>query len=616
MYFNRKDSVRCNLILLSAEKVSKSFSEKVLLHHVSLYLSDADKVGIIGINGTGKTTLLNLLAGQTSPDEGTISKASGARIAYLRQNPVFDKDLSLLSIVLQNIEKQAQDESIHEAKTILTKLGFFDFDMNTSHMSEGEKKRVAIAQALMSPCELLILDEPTNHLDSHMVQWLETFLQRYRGAMVMVTHDRYFLERVTNRIVEISAGSLYTYEGNYSQFLLQKAQREEMEIASQRKNRSLYKRELEWMQRGARARSTKSKGRIERFNALQDGVTAAPEAFVMDSVTSRLGKKIIEINNISKFFGERCILRNFSHVLLRDARIGIVGRNGCGKSTLMKMLVGDITPDSGSVVRGATVKIGYLSQMWDMPPDDMRVIDYIKEEAGEITTNEGVISAAKMLERFLFPSIVQWTQVSKLSGGEKRRLFMLRILMGAPNVLLLDEPTNDLDTDTLTILEEYLESFNGAIITVSHDRYFLDKVVDMIFEFRDGGDIRQYTGGYSEYLNKREPETGDANAAPAAQKDKAISVEPSRLPSKSAKLKFTFAEQREFSTIDADIATLEAKLRQAEENVELYASDYEKLLAALAEKGRLEAALTQMMNRWVYLNELAEKIERQRIGVE
>ena len=604
------------MILLSAEKVSKSFSEKVLLHHVSLYLSDADKVGIIGINGTGKTTLLNLLAGQTSPDEGTISKASGARIAYLRQNPVFDKDLSLLSIVLQNIEKQAQDESIHEAKTILTKLGFFDFDMNTSHMSEGEKKRVAIAQALMSPCELLILDEPTNHLDSHMVQWLETFLQRYRGAMVMVTHDRYFLERVTNRIVEISAGSLYTYEGNYSQFLLQKAQREEMEIASQRKNRSLYKRELEWMQRGARARSTKSKGRIERFNALQDGVTAAPEAFVMDSVTSRLGKKIIEINNISKFFGERCILRNFSHVLLRDARIGIVGRNGCGKSTLMKMLVGDITPDSGSVVRGATVKIGYLSQMWDMPPDDMRVIDYIKEEAGEITTNEGVISAAKMLERFLFPSIVQWTQVSKLSGGEKRRLFMLRILMGAPNVLLLDEPTNDLDTDTLTILEEYLESFNGAIITVSHDRYFLDKVVDMIFEFRDGGDIRQYTGGYSEYLNKREPETGDANAAPAAQKDKAISVEPSRLPSKSAKLKFTFAEQREFSTIDADIATLEAKLRQAEENVELYASDYEKLLAALAEKGRLEAALTQMMNRWVYLNELAEKIERQRIGVE
>ncbi len=604
------------MILLSAEKVSKSFSEKVLLHHVSLYLSDADKVGIIGINGTGKTTLLNLLAGQTSPDEGTIIKASGARIAYLRQNPVFDKDLSLLSIVLQNIEKQAQDESIHEAKTILTKLGFFDFDMNTSHMSEGEKKRVAIAQALMSPCELLILDEPTNHLDSHMVQWLETFLQRYRGAMVMVTHDRYFLERVTNRIVEISAGSLYTYEGNYSQFLLQKAQREEMELATQRKNRSLYKRELEWMQRGARARSTKSKGRIERFNALQDGVTAAPEAFVMDSVTSRLGKKIIEINNISKFFGERCILRDFSHVLLRDARIGIVGRNGCGKSTLMKMLAGDITPDSGSVVRGATVKIGYLSQMWDMPPDDMRVIDYIKEEAGEITTNEGVISAAKMLERFLFPSNVQWTQVSKLSGGEKRRLFMLRILMGAPNVLLMDEPTNDLDTDTLTVLEEYLESFNGAIITVSHDRYFLDKVVDTIFEFRDGGDIRQYTGGYSEFLNKREPETGDANAAPVTQKEKATSVEPSRLPSKPAKLKFTFAEQREFSTIDADIATLEAKLRQAEENVELYASDYEKLLAALAEKGRLEAALTQMMNRWVYLNELAEKIERQRIGVE
>jgi ATP-binding cassette subfamily F protein uup len=603
------------LILLSAEKISKSFPDKVILQKASLYLSDTDKVGIIGINGTGKTTLLNLLAGLTSPDEGTITRASGARIAYLQQNPVFDNSLSLLSIVLQNTDKQKLDESAHEAKTILTKLGFFDFDINTSSMSEGEKKRVAIAQTLMSPCELLILDEPTNHLDSHMVQWLETFLQRYRGAMIMVTHDRYFLERVTSRIVEINAGALYTYDGNYSQFLMQKAQREEMELATQRKNRSLYRRELEWMQRGARARSTKSKGRIERFNALQDGVTVAPEAFAMDSVSSRLGKKIIEINNVSKSFGERCIIKDFSYVLLRDARVGIIGRNGCGKSTLVKMMAGVLQPDLGSVVRGATVKIGYLSQMWDTPPDDMRVIDYIKEEAGEIATNEGVISAAKMLERFLFPSSVQWTQVRKLSGGEKRRLFLLRILMGAPNVLLLDEPTNDLDTDTLTVLEEYLEGFSGAVVTISHDRYFLDKVVDTIFEFRDGGDIRQYTGGYSDYLEKREPETGEADAVTSAKMDKAKSIEPSRSPSKPVKLRFTFAEQREFSTIDADILALEDHLRQAAEDIELYASDYEKLMPVLAEKGRLETALAEKMNRWVYLNELAERIASERPGM-
>jgi ATP-binding cassette subfamily F protein uup len=482
-------------------------------------------------------------------------------------------------------------------------------------MSEGEKKRVAIAQTLMSPCELLLLDEPTNHLDSTMVQWLETFLKRYRGAIVMVTHDRYFLERVTSRIVEIDAGELYAYEGNYSQFLARKAQREEMELATQRKNRSLYRRELEWMQRGARARGTKSKSRIERFNALQDGTTAVPEAFAMESVSSRLGKQIIEISHVSKSFGDRCVIKDFSHVLLRDARVGIIGRNGCGKSTLMKMIAGVLSPDSGSVVRGATVKIGYLSQMWDTLPADLRVIDYIKEEAGEVATSEGMISAAKMLERFLFPSSVQWTPVGKLSGGEKRRLFLLRILMGAPNILLLDEPTNDLDTDTLTVLEEYLENFSGAVVTVSHDRYFLDKVVDTIFEFRDGGNIRQYTGGYSDYLEKLEPEAGDADAAFPAKVDKAKTIEPARAPSKPPKLKFTFSEQREYTTIDADIASLEEELRKAEEDVERYASDYEKLMNVLSEKERLEAALAEKMNRWVYLNELAERIAGERPGM-
>lgn len=596
------------MILLSAERISKGFPDKMLLEDVSLYINDTDKVGIIGINGTGKTTLLNLLAGQTKPDKGTISRASGTRIAYLQQNPVFDKDLSLLSIVLLNTDKQIQDESVYMAKSILTKLGFLDFDMNTGNMSEGEKKRVAIAQTLMSPCELLILDEPTNHLDNHMVQWLETFLQRYKGAMIMVTHDRYFLERVINRIVEIDAGQLFTYEGNYSQFLMLKAQDEEMALSTQRKNRSLYKRELEWMQRGARARSTKSKERIQRFNALQDGMVAASSTMTMDSVSARLGKLIIEVDQISKSYDGRCLVKDFSHMLTRDARIGIIGRNGCGKSTLIKMMAGVIPPDCGNVVHGATVNIGYLSQVWDLPPDDMRVIDYIKEEAGEIATNEGVISAAKMLERFLFTPDVQWTPVSKLSGGEKRRLFLLRILIGAPNVLFLDEPTNDLDTDTLTVLEEYLESFAGAVVTISHDRYFLDKTVDTIWEFRDGGEIRQYTGGYSDYLEKREPEMDDSDTSPAVKKDKTNSTSQSNMSSRPAKAKFTFAQQREFSNIDADIAALEEQLSRAEQDLERFASDYEKLLPILAKKEKLQNELEEKMHRWVFLNELAEKI--------
>ncbi len=602
------------MILLSAEKISKSYPGKVLLDKASLYINDNDKIGIIGINGMGKTTLLNIIAGKTAPDEGTVSKSSGIRIAYLQQNPVLDKNLSVLSIVLHNADPHVRDNLAHEAKTILTKLGFFNFDINTSAMSEGEKKRVAIAQALMSPCELMILDEPTNHLDSDMVQWLETYLQRYRGAIVMVTHDRYFLERVTNRIAEIDAGALFAYDGNYSRFLAGKVQREMDEQAAQRKNRSLYRRELEWMQRGARARSTKSKDRIERFNALQDGTVASAATLAMDSVSSRLGKKVIEIDRISKSFGERCLVRDFSHLLLRNERVGIIGPNGSGKSTLIKMMAGILAPDSGSVEHGTTVKIGYLSQTGDVPPEDMRVIDYIKEVAGEVVTDEGTLSAAKMLEKFLFPSSVQWTPVNRLSGGEKRRLYLLRVLMSAPNVLLLDEPTNDLDTDTLTVLEEYLAGFSGAVVTISHDRYFLDKIVDTIFEFRDGGEIRRYTGNFSDYLAKREPEATTAETASSAPMDKAASAEPSRSPSRPPKLKLTFSEQRELSTIDEDIAALELGLRLVEEEVEINASNYEKLMPAIAEKERLASALVDKMNRWVYLNELVEQINSRQPG--
>lgn len=604
------------MILLSADKISKGFADRVLLDQVSLFLNDTDKVGIIGVNGTGKTTLLNLLAGKSTPDEGAITRASGARIAYLQQNPVFDPAISLLSIVLAHVDEQAKEASAHEAKTILTQLGFYDFDENTASMSEGEKKRVAIAQTLMSPCELLILDEPTNHLDSHMVQWLESYLKRYRGAIVMVTHDRYFLERVTNRIVEIDGGSLYSHDGNYSHYLERKAQREEMELASQRKNRSLYKKELEWMSRGARARSTKSKSRIERFDVLEEAVSATndAEALKMESLSARLGKKIIELEHVSKGYEDRCLVKDFSLVLPRDARIGIIGRNGCGKSTLIKMMAGELQPDEGSVDRGATVKIGYLSQMWATPPADMRVIDYIKEEASEIVTADGVISASKMLERFLFPSGAQWTQVQKLSGGEKRRLFLLRILMGAPNVLLLDEPTNDLDTDTLTVLEDYLETFSGAVVTISHDRYFLDKAVDTILEIREGGEVRRYNGGYSDYLQKREPQDEEGQGLEPVKATKEKTAEASRVDTRPAKAKFSFSQQREYAGIEDEIAALEERLERAGEDVDRFASDYEKLLPAIAQKESLEAQLAEKMDRWVYLSELAQKIEDQRTG--
>ena len=598
-------------MLLSAEKLSKSYTEKKLMDEVSFYLNESDKVGVIGKNGTGKSTLLNILAERDFPDEGNISKSTGVRISYLEQNPVFKDGLSLLQNVFDDSDMHKKQTMEYEAKSILTKMGFTDLDIDTKNLSGGEKKRVALARALVKPCEILILDEPTNHLDNQMVLWLETYLKRFNGAIVMVTHDRYFLDRVTNRIVEIDQGKLYSYDANYSLFLELKAQREEMYTATQRKSRALFKKELEWMQRGPRARGTKSKSRVERFEELSRGNEVSLNKLEMDSVAARLGKKTIEINDVSKSFGGQCLVKNFIHFVMRDARIGFIGKNGCGKSTLIKMIAGDIEPDSGYVVRGDTVKIGYLSQEWDenskYEDNQMKVIDYIKEVAQQVVTADGTISASQMLERFLFPPDLQWNPIGRLSGGEKRRLNLLRVLIEAPNILFLDEPTNDLDIETLTILEDYLERFNGAVIVVSHDRYFLDKVVDTIFEFRDGGELKQYSGGYSDYLEKREL---DFELAQGVETRKKPSESPEKARnSKPAKLKFTFKEQRDYDAIESEIADLDARLSLLAEEIELYASNYEKLITLLEKKEKLEAEMSLKMERWVYLNELAEKIQ-------
>ncbi|MCL2775003.1 MAG: ABC-F family ATP-binding cassette domain-containing protein [Oscillospiraceae bacterium] len=592
------------MILLSAEKISKSYSEKKLISDVSLYLNKNDKVGIIGINGAGKSTLLNILAGKEMSDEGKISKYSAAKISYLEQNPAFDINLSLIEIVFKDLDEETKQAKEYEAKTILTKLGFTNFDINANNLSGGEKKRVAIARALVNPCEILILDEPTNHLDSQMILWLENYLKSYNGAIVMVTHDRYFLDRVVNRIVEIDDGTLYSYDGGYSRYLELKMQRAEMESATRRKDRSLFKKELEWMQRGARARGTKSKSRIARFETLSDGNTSVTEKLEMDSVSTRLGKKTIEIKDVSKSFDGHCLIKNFSHIIMKDARIGIIGKNGSGKTTLMKIITGTLELDSGEIVYGDTVKIGYVLQEWETPPEQMKVIDYIKEAGEQVVTNDGIISASKMLEKFLFPSYLQWNTINKLSGGEKRRLYLLKTLMEAPNILFLDEPTNDLDTLTLTVLENYLESFSGAVVAISHDRYFLDKVVNTIFELDGDGIIKQYNGGYSDYLEKRE-------SLPADKMPVKLSIEPQKIkPVRTQKPKFTFNEQREYDTIENDIADLEQQLNFTKDEIEKHSSDYGKLVQFLDEKEKIEAELSLKMDRWVYLNNLAEKITK------
>ena len=595
------------MVLCSAVDISKSYSEKILLKDISLYISEGDKIGVVGVNGTGKSTFLKIIAGTETPDSGTVSKAGGLRVGYLPHNPVFGDDTTILEQVFRGASQEIKEMKEHEAKTILTKLGLTDFDKEVSLLSGGEKKRVSIASALIHPSDLLILDEPTNHIDSAMVEWLEKYLQKYTGAILMVTHDRYFLDRVTNEIVEIDGGCLYSYDANYSSFLELKAQREEMEIGSERKRRSFLRRELEWMQRGPRARGTKSKARIDRFNELSEKEgPAAAQKLDLSSATTRLGKKTVYLNQISKSFDGKPIIKDLEYILLRDDRIGILGKNGCGKSTLLKLICGKLAPDTGTVETGDTVKIGYFSQECEEMDPSLRVIDYIRDAAENIVTVDGTLTASQMLEKFLFPGREQWNTIGRLSGGERRRLFLLRTIMDAPNILLLDEPTNDLDITTLMILEDYLEGFNGAVVTVSHDRYFLNKIAERIFVFQDDATIKQVPGGYAEYLQDYEETSKPPVHKTPAKKRSAQDGRTKDRPQR--KTKFTFREQQDYDAIEGVIADLEKRLEEVKAGIEQEASNYIRLEELLKEQAALEAALNEKMERWLYLNDIAEKI--------
>ncbi|MGI5957930.1 MAG: ABC-F family ATP-binding cassette domain-containing protein [Massiliimalia sp.] len=593
-------------MLLSAEKISKSYTLKPLLTQVSLFLNQGDKVGVVGVNGTGKSTFLKILAGQEVPDEGTVTLSGGAVVSYLPQNPDFSQHRSVLEQVLAGCGTNAYEGKEYEAKSILNQLGITDFSQDVTCLSGGQKKRVAIAAALLTPCQILILDEPTNHIDNAMVQWLENYLQSYKGAVVMVTHDRYFLDRVTNRIVELDKGALYSYDCNYTGFLERKAQREEMEAASQRKRQALLRTELQWVQRGPRARGTKSRYRLERYEELknQPGVTEQ-STLELSSISSRLGKKIVEAKGIQKSYGTETIIRDFDFLLLRDARIGIIGPNGCGKSTLLKILAGEIVPDQGTVSVGETVRFGYFSQEWEKMDPQQKVIDYVRDHGEYVQTTEGTVTASQMLERFLFPPDLQWNTIGRLSGGEQRRLYLLGVLMKAPNVLLLDEPTNDLDIQTLMILEEYLEHFSGAVIAVSHDRYFLDKIAQKILAFEGNGEIREYLGGYTDYYEEHE------QIQLTKEREKKEKKATSGKERTAKRLKFSFKDQYDWDHIEDEMAQLEEKIQKVEEEIELQSANFEKLQSLLSEKEELEGLLEQKMERWVELSDLAEKIKAQ-----
>ena len=604
--------------LLTMEHITKAYTDRVLLNDVAFSINENEKIGVIGINGMGKSTLLKVAAGIEPYDEGKISIGNQVKICYLPQTPEFEEGTTVLrAAIADNVNELNQWTIEADARTMLNKLGFYDYDEKVEHTSGGQKKRIALVNALLTPADILVLDEPTNHLDNAMSEWLEEYLIGFRGAILMVTHDRYFLDRVATRIVEVDQGKLYSYPGNYSEFVKLKAERQDMALATERKRKSLLRTELEWLGRGARARSTKQKAHIDRIKAMQEIKDIQEEKkVVLDSVASRMGNKTIELQNISKSYGARKLIDDYSYIFLKNDRIGIIGPNGCGKTTLLKIINGIVKPDNGAIEIGQTIRIGYFSQENEYMDASMKVIDYVKEVGEYVTTSDGKITASQMLERFLFDGAMQWSKIEKLSGGEKRRLYLMRVLMSAPNVLILDEPTNDLDIQTLTILEDYLDHFDGIIITVSHDRYFLDRIVNRIFSFEGDGKVRQFEGGYSDYLIRKELEGLDTEmslkghaAGTEEQPKKAESSSKDTWKQREPKLKFTFKEQREFESIDDDIAKLEEKIETLDAQIAANATNSVKLRELMEKKEETENALDEKMDRWVYLNDLNEKIQ-------
>lgn len=613
--------------LVTIEHLTKSYTERLIFDDTDFSINEGEKIGLIGINGTGKSTLLKIVAGLEEPDNGTVVRGRNLDMRYLPQNPKFTEGDTIIESILRDNEGHPHIWDMEsQAKTMLTKVGIYDFDVKVETLSGGQRKRVALVSTLMADTDLLILDEPTNHLDSDMADWLEDHLKKFRGAILMITHDRYFLDSVANRIVELDKGKFYSYQTNYEGYLEMRAERLDMAQASERKRQSILRVELEWMKRGARARSTKQKAHIQRYEALRD--QKGPEldqSMELESISSRLGRTTVELDHLCKAYGDKTLIKDFTYIFLKNDRVGIIGPNGSGKSTLMKMIAGWVQPDSGTIEIGQTVKMGYFSQENEAMDESLKVIDYIKNVAEYVQTKDGSISASMMLERFLFPSSVQYTTIDRLSGGEKRRLYLLRILMDAPNVLLLDEPTNDLDIRTLTILEDYLDSFQGIVITVSHDRYFLDRIVRRIFAFEGNGKITQYEGGFTDYqaaVLRKEVEAeamaaGNPKAGVRSDKSKDENSEEDSKSSKKTwnggpkKLRFTYQEQKDWDVIESQIEKLEEEIADLDVQMEKAASDFVKLKELMDRKAQAESELDAKMERWMYLNDLAEKIEKQ-----
>ncbi|MBQ3611324.1 MAG: ABC-F family ATP-binding cassette domain-containing protein [Firmicutes bacterium] len=590
------------MVLITCENLKKSYTEKPLIDGLSITINDTDKIGLVGVNGTGKSTLLKIIAGVVEHEAGNIIRSRELKTAYLPQDPEYDGNLTVMEQAMEYLRQSGSDAEEHRCRAMLNKLGFDSYEQKMSELSGGQRKRVAMAAVLTQESNLLILDEPTNHMDSDIIEWLEDFLKSYRGALFMITHDRYFLDRVTNRIVEIEGGKLYSYDGNYDYYLEAKAAKEDMMYAAERKRLAIYKKELAWIRRGARARTTKAKGRIQRFEELEAAKLVVDDsALEINTVTSRLGRKIIELDSVSKAYGNRQLIKDFSYMILRNDRIGIIGPNGCGKSTLLKMIIGEIESDAGTIEKGDTVKIGYFSQENEALDEDKRIIKFVEEIASSIKVKDGTLSASQMLERFLFPAYMHSIKVGALSGGEKRRLYLLSILMQAPNVLIFDEPTNDLDIDTLTVLEDYLDDFPGAVIIVSHDRYFLDRLAVRTFAFEEDGYIGHYIGGYTDwYEQHREKEK---------QKEAVVKKETAERRPKQKKLKFSYKEAKEYETIEETIAGLEEKLAALEEEMNSCGADFGRLSELSKEKEQLDEQLLEKMDRWEYLEELAARIE-------